>query len=186
MLRGVVKFYKAERKYGFVVTEDGSKVLLHFKNGGQIAIEGGVAVISSDRDKLREPKRDDELIFEVRQSKKGSVAKCWGYANAYDEAVATLPEVRVIKELRLRDRDKCLDFGPEEVWRGKDIREFDRFVADLAHPLRPGPHRTADAKTNLFGCLQQATYRLEVLIDHRWKRYEENPDSVTEPALATA
>jgi len=59
MKTGKVKWFNAEKGYGFIVQEDGKEVFVHFKD-----VQGGVNVLRDN----------DEVEFEVEEGRKGPQA----------------------------------------------------------------------------------------------------------------
>ena len=60
-MNGKVKWFNAEKGYGFIVGEDGKDVFVHFS-----------AIVSEGYKTLNE---GDEVTFEVEQGQKGPIAK---------------------------------------------------------------------------------------------------------------
>lgn len=59
MKTGKVKWFNAEKGYGFIVQEDGKEIFVHFKD-----IEGGVNALSEE----------DNVTFDVAEGRKGPQA----------------------------------------------------------------------------------------------------------------
>lgn len=180
MLRGIVKYYKKKGLYGFAEIHNGRKVFFRLAAGGQVLIQDGVVVVGTDWPQLKLPRPGDGLVLEVEQNEKGLTATCWGYTKAYDEALATLPEVRAVRVLTVRDGGRQMTFSPEPFWQGKDLRELDRLIGIR---LRPSS-RTGQSTKELRGSQMQADYRLERLVRGRWRRYETPPATMTDQTSA--
>jgi cold shock CspA family protein len=96
MEQGTVKvFFSAkERRYGFLRLTSGEEIFFHFGDG-DIIVPGKEAPEFSGKAQievkgqvqgLRDPQKDDVIMFERAEGSKGPVARPWGFKSHYDRA----------------------------------------------------------------------------------------------------
>lgn len=94
---GVVKFFNATKQYGFIIIDDGPDVFFHMSDGTQVEADPVTrgAKFCTRNIALREPKAGERLIFiqTLGQPGKAMKARPWGYADEYEESLATLAPV---------------------------------------------------------------------------------------------
>lgn len=149
MFKGRVKFFdsREEKRFGFVVLEgfvDGSpcsyyegEFFFHFGDSEFIIAGGKEPCFSGKHSKvsqgksriLRDPQKDDIIVFKLTSGTKGKKCSPWGFIGQYEQAVeriAKRPVYRVFKSMG--------DWGesgkpgdPKDaqiVWQGSDMEEL--------------------------------------------------------------
>lgn len=95
MNHGTVKFFdpNSDKNFGFIAVAGKKDVFFHLKNGKTMEEKNGRPEFSQ-KNVLREPKKDDAIIFEAVQSEKGPRASHWAFLEDYTrvmEAIASRP-----------------------------------------------------------------------------------------------
>jgi hypothetical protein len=163
MLHGTVKFFNEEKKYGFLVPDEGGPDV-YFELGRRREVKvKGEAVILGDHApkgaKLADPKQGTRLVYKEAIGSKGPWAKSWAHLTPYQIAQGTvdkMPLLRVVKEVTL-----SRDAAPtsETVWQGK--------VASVAKREFPALGKGLQVE-DLHGTPIGVEYRLEKLVDDNW------------------
>lgn len=135
MEKGVVKFFDSRdgKKFGFVVTESGEEIFFH-QNDGERMIPGrtepefsgsGLRRAGGKTFRLREPLKDDQIVFSRGYGSKGVKACPWSFVSSFDlcaAAIASRPKYRVTRTERDyfgRGSDPLVKVAV--VWEGTDI-----------------------------------------------------------------
>jgi len=139
-----VKFFNAAKKYGFLKLDDGEELFFHF-NDGEFIIAGEKKPKFSGRAKLvirrkprglKDPGRDDFIVFYRSTGSKGPIASPWGFQSHYARAEAVIKaRVRVKYRVLLSyltpntsEYDK-----PRVKWEGYDLQ--DKELKRVWHPV---------------------------------------------------
>lgn len=139
METGTVKFFdgRPEKRFGFIRTEGGVEIFFHFNDGRPI-VAGKKAPEFSEEPvikrggktyQLREPKRDDQLVFTRTQGYRGDKASPWGFKANYDEALKEIADRPIPPTYRvLKSSGKLGESGTPEnpkdaqvLWEGNDL-----------------------------------------------------------------
>ena len=133
---GIVKFFKEDKKFGFVTVLDANgdptktELFFHYNNGYFLR-EGATEVefryeTGSMTDKgvkhLKLPEKGDKIVFVRGQSTKGEKVAMWGQAAVYDsliERITNRPVYRVVKTMIAYGRH-----SETVIWEGKDVMEL--------------------------------------------------------------
>jgi cold shock CspA family protein len=126
MQKGTVKFFLPQnsKRYGFIIVEDGSEIFFHFNQGEEFRA-GTTKPIFSGRMQTRDPKTEDEVLFEIKIGRNGPKADPWGFAEDYERVEAEMSSTtvyRVRREHSISGNDKKTE--PTVLWKGSDIEDL--------------------------------------------------------------
>ena len=132
---GKVKFFNAEKRFGFIQTKGGEEIFFHF-NDGEMIIPKSEPEFSGDattfyrgrRCHLRDPQRDDQVVFLRGLGNKGDKATPWGFRAMYDKALEIIsyrpkieknPSINIIEKRQVRLVMESNPGGIKEIWTGE-------------------------------------------------------------------
>lgn len=137
METGTVKVFFAtkERRYGFVLTEDGKELFFHFGDGefvvageSQPKFSGKAQIfIKGQAHSLRDPQRDDIIMFNRKSGSRGWIASPWGYKSHYDralEVIANRPAPTIYRVLETMNSIGRQPGEPKVLWEGSDLNDL--------------------------------------------------------------
>lgn len=154
METGSVRFFdsRPEKRFGFVLLETEEEIFFHF-NDGQFVIPGekepkfsgsATQVIQGKACRLRDPRKDDKVVFVRAPGSKGDKASPWGYETHYERALEII--AKRSKPLRYRvvrvfDSPPGTPGEPQVEWggeRGRTLEELcARYPRDRWDDLKP-------------------------------------------------
>lgn len=134
--QGVVKFFdsRKEKRYGFLILEDGTEIFFHF-NDGQIILPGeeepefsgkSTMVIKGKPMGLRDPQKDDKIVFHRSPGYKGDKASPWDYLSHVERAqaiIAKRPPPTTYRVLKTMNSIGEQPGAPQVLWQGSSIAE---------------------------------------------------------------
>jgi len=137
METGTVKFFNAQqgKRFGFVRTESGEELFFHF-NDGEFIIPGKVQPEFSEKAQmtikgqlrsLRDPQRDDIVIFNRKRGSGGWIASPWGYKSHYERALEIIAKRSAPTIYRVLETMNNLGKQPGEpkvLWEGSDLDDL--------------------------------------------------------------
>jgi cold shock CspA family protein len=132
METGKVKFFHTEKRFGFIISPSGEEIFFHF-NDGEFVIPGGSSPRFSGNAKLmiegrlralKDPERDDEVVFDRTQGSKGTKACPWGYQTHFDRAVSIITNRRAYRVWETMNSLGAQPGEPELLWEGTDLEEL--------------------------------------------------------------
>lgn len=136
METGTIKWFNAQKLFGFIILKDGSEIWFHFNDGKPLGVDRIKKTVEFGEFQLRNgvptkrlkiPVQGDGVVFEKSSNLQGPKASPWSYKAIYDkglEVVKTLPEPTVYRVMELmtvtgKDPEK-----PTVRWTGNDIRQL--------------------------------------------------------------
>lgn len=137
METGVVKFYDSSpgKRSGSILLESGEEIIFDFRDG-QFVLPGETEpkfsgsptlVIQGSSRSLRDPRKDDKVVFVRTRSGNRDKACTWGYVSQYERAktiIASRPiplVYRIIQGFRIVGTGQ--ETPPSVIWTGSDLNE---------------------------------------------------------------
>lgn len=180
--KGIVKFFdeREGKRFGFLIVLDANgtptkeEIFFHYNDGKLIGNDGEVPIFmghTTKRDgrlkRLRRPQKDDKLIFERSEGRKGDKASPWGYVSSWDKQVdwlANRPVYRVVKT--------GSNYGKPystTVWEGTDIIDLSaQYPVRSESRSRRGTADRLGAGTADNGDMYWH-HNFEILVDGDWR-----------------